>query len=76
MKALLIATIYNALRLYVGAGLFDRIVSQARIIAALDVPGSEKMARVLEFAKQEALNLGETLIRAVVEVFLLKQAAQ
>jgi len=73
MQALLLATIYSALRLYVGSGLFERIVTKVRTIAPLDVPGNEKMLMVLEFAKLEAMDLGETLIRAVVEVFLLKQ---
>lgn len=75
MKDFLLATIYSALRLYVGAGLFERIITKVRTIAPLDIPGSEKMMMVLEFAKIEAMNLGETLIRAVVEVFLLKQSS-
>jgi hypothetical protein len=34
--------------------------------------GQEKMQTVIAFANQEALNLSTTLIRAIVEVFLLK----
>jgi len=73
MKALLISTIYNALRLYVGSGLFDRIIDKVRMLTALDLTGQAKMKLVLEFAQSELVGLGETLIRAVVEVYLLKR---
>jgi len=75
MQSLLLSTIYNALRLYVGSGLFNRIIAQVIAVSTSQVSGQEKMAMVLEFAKREAMNLSETLIRAVVEVFLLKQSA-
>lgn len=75
MKALLLATIYSALRAYVGSGLFERIVTQVRVLTAVsEMTGQEKMAAVLDFTKQEALNLSDTLIRAIVEIYLLKHA--
>lgn len=73
MKSLLLSTIYNALRLYVGAGLFERIITKVRTIAPLDLTGQAKMKLVLEFAQSEIVGIGETLIRAVVEVYLLKR---
>jgi len=74
MKALLLAAVYNALKAYVGAGLFNRIIAHAQMLMAdTQLSGQEKMAAVLAFANQEALNLSATLIRAIVEVFLLKQ---
>ncbi len=73
MKAILLATIYSALKAYVGAGIFNRIVAQVMLLRMnTEMTGQEKMAVVLAFAKQEAMNLSTTLIRAVVEVYLLK----
>lgn len=74
MKSLLLAAVYNALKAYVGAGLFNRIVAHATLLMSdNDLSGQEKMATVIAFANQEAMNLSTTLIRAVVEVFLLRQ---
>lgn len=76
MKSLLLAAVYNALKAYVGAGLFNRIVAHAMLLMGdKDLSGQDKMATVIAFANQEALNLSTTLIRAIVEVFLLKQQA-
>ena len=76
MKSLLLAAVYNALKAYVGAGLFNRIVAHAAMLMSdTCLTGQEKMAAVIAFANQEALNLSTTLIRAIVEVFLLKQQA-
>ena len=73
MKAILLATVYSALRAYVGAGLFNRIVAHAALLMGdTKMTGQEKMQTVIAFANQEALNLSSTLIRAIVEVFLLK----
>lgn len=72
MKSLLLATIYSALKAYVGAGAFNRITSKVIDLTASALPGQEKMQIVIEFAQQEAMNLSTTLIRAIVEVFLLK----
>ena len=75
MKALLLAAVYNALRAYVGAGLFDRIVAKVRYLMTVpDLDGAAKMKFVLEFAQSELIGLGETLVRAIVEVYLLKNA--
>lgn len=75
MKALLLATIYSALRAYVGAGLFNRITAKVVELMTSPLPGQEKMQIVIEFAQSEFLGLSTTLIRAIVEVFLLKQQA-
>ncbi len=74
MRSLLLATIYSALKAYVGAGAFNRIIAHAAMLVSdKNLTGQEKMATVIAFANQEAMNLSTTLIRAIVEVFLLKQ---
>lgn len=73
MKSLLLATIASALRLYAGAGLFDRI--RALVLSLIldeTKTGAEKMAQVLAFVEAEAMGLGTTLVRAIVEVVLLQ----
>lgn len=75
MKSLILSVIYSALRTYAGAGLFDRVVEKVRFLMTVkDMTGSAKMKFVLEFAQAELLGLGETLVRAIVEVYLLKNA--
>ena len=71
----LIAAAYNALRLYVGGGVFDRIKAEVEALLGADaLSGAEKMARVLAFAQAEFRHLSTTAIRAVVEVVLLRVA--
>jgi len=76
MKSLLLATLASALRLYAGAGLFDRI--RALVLSLIldeTKTGAEKMAQVLAFVEAEALGVGTTLVRAIVEVVLLQAKA-
>jgi hypothetical protein len=75
MKALLLATLYAALRQYVGAGLFDRIAGQVRRLASSELSGQQRMQVVIDFAARDLAVLSETLVRAVVEVVLLKLKA-
>ena len=76
MKTLLLSTLYAALRLYAGAGLFDRIAAQVlALIQAADLTGAQKMAKIMDFFADEALAIGTTLVRAIVEVVLLKTKA-
>ncbi len=73
MKTLLFSTLFAALRLYVGSGIFDRIAAEVgNLFANPDLSGSQKMQALLAFAGTEAATLGETLVRAVAEVVLLK----
>ena len=72
MKALLLSTLFTVLRAYVGGGLFDRIAAQVRDLSGTALTGQERMAMVLSFAARESATLGETLVRAVVEIVLLK----
>ena len=75
MRSLILSVIYSALRTYPGSGLFDRVVEKVRFLATVkDMTGADKMKLVLEFAQAELLGLGETLVRAIVEVYLLKNA--
>jgi len=73
MKALLLATVISAFRLYVGSGVFDRIVLLVvQMNADSALSGQEKMAAVLAFAKGEFATMSNTLIRAVVELALIR----
>lgn len=69
----LIAAAYNALRLYVGGGVFDRIKAEVEALLSADaLSGEMKMAHVIAFTKAEFTTLSTTAIRAVVEVVLLR----
>ena len=75
MRSIILSVIYSALRTYAGSGLFDRVVEKVRFLTTVQgMTGAEKMKMVLEFAQAELLGLGETLVRAIVEVYLLKNA--
>ncbi len=75
MKTLLLAAIFNALRLYAGSGLFDRVAACVQSLMASDLPGADKMSLVFDFLGSEAQAIGTTLVRAIVEVVLLKTRA-
>lgn len=69
----LVAAAYNALRLYIGGGAFDRIRAEVEMLLTADsLTGEQKMARVLAVAKAEFGHLSTVAIRAVVEVVLLR----
>ena len=73
IKTILLSTLYSALRAYLGSGVYDRIVSEVTIMMSQDsLSGSEKMARVLEFAQAEAVTASQYLIKAVVELTLYR----
>jgi hypothetical protein len=76
MKALLLATLVNALRLYVGAGLYDRLAAEvARLYLDTSLEGGEKMNQLIAFAGRELALFSETLVRAIAEVALLRLKA-
>ncbi len=73
IKTLLLSTLYSALRAYLGSGIYDRIVAEVIILMSREsLSGSEKMARVIEFARAEAVTASNYLIRAVVELTLYR----
>jgi hypothetical protein len=73
MKTLLLATIVAALKAYIGGGLFQRIYALVETLTKQsEMTGSEKMIAVLATVKDEAKEVSTYLIRAVVEVVLLK----
>lgn len=74
-KELLLSVVFNTLRLYAGAGLFDRIKEQVLRLRASNLTGPEKLKIVVDFAKSEFIGVSGALIRAIVEVVLLKQKA-
>ena len=72
-KDILLATLYSALKAYLGSGVYNRIAGQVMILmSATDMTGAEKMANVLAFAQREAIAASEYLIRAVVELILMR----
>ena len=76
MKALLLATLVNALRLYVGAGLYDRLAAEVgRLYLDTSLSGGEKMNQIIYFAGRELALFSETLVRAIAEVALLRLKA-
>ena len=73
IKTLLLSTLYSALRAYLGSGVYDRIVAEVIIMMSRgSLSGSEKMARILEFAQAEAVTASKYLIKAVVELTLYR----
>lgn len=77
IKTLLLTTLYSALRAYIGSGVYDRIKAIVELLMSnTDITGAEKMARVLEFAQQEAFSISEYLVRAVVELVLYRAKAE
>ena len=76
MKALLLSTIVAALKAYVGSGLFTRIYELVVGLMNSEAPGQEKMQTVIDAIKREAFTVSTTLVRAVVEVILLKLKSQ
>ncbi len=73
IKDLLLATIYSAIKAYLGSGVYNRIAGQVMVLmSATDMTGAEKMANVLAFAQREAIAASEYLIRAVVELILMR----
>jgi hypothetical protein len=76
MKAILLATLISALRLYAGAGLYDRLAAEvARLSLDNTLSGGEKMDAVLRYGILELQMMGETLVRACAEVALLRLKA-
>ena len=72
IKTLLLSTLYSVLRSYLGSGIYDRSASQVLMLMNSDEPGTQKMARVFEFAKTEAFIIQDYLLRAVVELVLYR----
>ena len=73
MKSLLLSALYSALRAYLGSGVYNRIA--AEVMAQMQytgLSGAEKMSRVLAFAQREAIAASEYLIRAAVELILMR----
>ncbi len=73
IKEILLATVYSAIKAYLGSGVYNRIAGQVMILmSATDMTGAEKMANVIAFAQREAIAASEYLIRAVVELILYR----
>jgi hypothetical protein len=75
MKAMFLALAISAFRSYVGGGAYDRVVALVLEIASAELTGAEKMERVIAAAKREFRELSSTLIRAIVELTLIRRSA-
>lgn len=73
MKSLLLSALYSALKAYLGSGVYTRIASLVMTLTTYpELSGPEKMAKVLELTKREAITASEYLIRAAVELILYR----
>ena len=70
-KELLISTLFNVMRAYVGSGVFDRIGFTVQSLVKDPRSGSEKRQYVLDFAKKEFATLSKTVVSAVIEIYLM-----
>lgn len=70
-KNMLLNTIFNTLRLYVGTNPFDRIGFVIESLIKDPRTGAEKRDHVINFAKEEFKFLSGAIIRAVIEIYLL-----
>lgn len=73
IKTLLLSTLYSALKAYLGSGVYNRLTLEVLgLMGAVGLSGAEKMQRVLAFAEREAIAASEYLIRAAVELILMR----
>jgi hypothetical protein len=70
-KNMLLNSIFNALRLYVGTNPFDRIGFVIESLINDPRTGAEKRDYVVSFAKEEFKFLSGAVIRAIIEIYLL-----
>lgn len=70
-----ITAIYGALRWYAGSGVFDRVTQMVAEMMNADLTGAEKREKVVQWAKEEFAFIRGNLVRAIIEVYLLKQTA-
>jgi hypothetical protein len=72
-KVTAINMVYTALRWYAGTGVFDRVIELVEEMKNADLSNSEKRERVVEWTKKEFAFIRGTLVRAIIEIYLLKQ---
>lgn len=70
-----ISAIYGALRWYAGSGVFDRVAEMVEDMMNADLTGAEKREKVVQWAKDEFAFIRGNLVRAIIEVYLLKKTA-
>lgn len=74
-KEVALTAIYNALRWYVGSGVFARVTQMVEEMMSADFTGAEKREKVVQWAKEEFAFIRGNVVRAIIEVYLLKQTA-
>jgi hypothetical protein len=73
MKELLIAAAYNAIRAYLGTGVFDRVSQMVRnLIYSSAYTGEQKKELVIAFARGEFETIRTRVIEAIIAVTLLR----
>ena len=73
MKELFITIAYTAMRSYIGSGAFTRIENMVGVMSRADKTGAEKRVYVLDWARQELMEIRTGLVRVVIELVLLKK---
>jgi hypothetical protein len=62
------------MRAYVGAGAFDRIAFTIQSLVNDPRSGAEKRQYVLDFAVSEFSTISKSVVRAVIEIYLIAKA--
>jgi len=73
-KDAIFASIYTAIRLYLGSGVYNRLYATVVELVSNDtLRGADKMDRVVAMARQEAVTASTYIIRGIIE-FLVARA--
>jgi len=75
MKQVLLAVAFNAIRSYVGSGVFDRIYQLVLDLEVSLLDGSSRREEVLKFARVELDMIQTHIIDAIISVILLRKRA-
>jgi hypothetical protein len=72
MKETFIIIAYNAIRMYVGTGLFDRISAEAKNLIFTNMPGQEKMNHLKTFFMREGIIVSGIIRDLIVSIVRLR----
>jgi hypothetical protein len=72
MNSMWSAIIFNAVRVLVGSGIFDRTAILIRDLISVDMPGAEKKQQVIEYLKRERAMLSSIVIDGIIFAVRLK----
>jgi hypothetical protein len=72
MNSMWSAIIFNAVRVLVGSGIFDRTAILIRDLINTDIPGDDKKQQVIEFLQRERATLSSIVIDGIIFAVRLK----